>query len=158
MIIFNIVDINECKNNICKNGGECKNSQGGYTCTCSDRFEGKNCEKGQISCILFMLYINMDIVNISLLYDHYITNNILQYFLSRLLDKQTSMNVRRRFVRMELLARTQLEDLNVFAQLDTQDSTVNTVSQINNHFIWFNIENILFSHIILLQRIYHRIS
>ena len=36
-------DINECKNNPCKNGSTCKNLQGGYECDCSNTgFKGKN--------------------------------------------------------------------------------------------------------------------
>ena len=43
------VDINECQNNPCQNGGRCTNVNGDYSCSCVSGFEGKNCEKGKDS-------------------------------------------------------------------------------------------------------------
>ncbi|XP_035682322.1 uncharacterized protein LOC118419823 [Branchiostoma floridae] len=37
-------DINECQSNPCQNGGTCQNMVDRYSCTCSDYFEGDNCE------------------------------------------------------------------------------------------------------------------
>ena len=37
-------DINECaKNNPCRNGGSCINTEGGYTCQCRHGYEGRDC-------------------------------------------------------------------------------------------------------------------
>ena len=40
-------DIDECKNNPCKNGGKCTNTHGSYRCSCPSGFSGKNCENGK---------------------------------------------------------------------------------------------------------------
>ncbi|KAH9508119.1 hypothetical protein Btru_054758 [Bulinus truncatus] len=37
------VDINECSEAVCQNGGTCENAPGGYTCHCLSQFQGKNC-------------------------------------------------------------------------------------------------------------------
>jgi hypothetical protein len=42
-----ILDVNECLRNPCQNGGSCRNTNGGYTCTCTSAFQGKNCEQGE---------------------------------------------------------------------------------------------------------------
>ena len=31
--------------NPCKNGGRCQNTRGGYSCSCPQRFAGKNCDQ-----------------------------------------------------------------------------------------------------------------
>ena len=38
--------VNECQNSpgICQNGGQCTDLERGYSCTCTDRFSGTNCE------------------------------------------------------------------------------------------------------------------
>lgn len=57
-------DINECSNNPCHSHAECKNTDGSYTCTCSDGYygDGTSCT-GKINqkCCLFIplyLYLN----------------------------------------------------------------------------------------------------
>ncbi|XP_006909460.1 coagulation factor X [Pteropus alecto] len=37
-------DGDQCESNPCQNQGECKDGLGEYTCTCSEGYEGKNCE------------------------------------------------------------------------------------------------------------------
>jgi hypothetical protein len=37
-------DINECLTDPCKNNGTCLNFDGGYNCSCSYGYKGKNCE------------------------------------------------------------------------------------------------------------------
>lgn len=37
-------DVNECKKNPCKNGGNCINSQGSYRCICRPGYSGHNCQ------------------------------------------------------------------------------------------------------------------
>ena len=37
--------MNECQDpGICQNGGQCTDLERGYSCTCTDRFSGTNCE------------------------------------------------------------------------------------------------------------------
>lgn len=40
-------DVDECKNNPCKNGGTCTNSKGSYKCNCVQGFTGKHCNQGK---------------------------------------------------------------------------------------------------------------
>ena len=44
---FSCIDIDECQNQPCQNGGTCQNEQGGYKCSCKAGFQGKNCENGK---------------------------------------------------------------------------------------------------------------
>ncbi|XP_077610050.1 coagulation factor X isoform X1 [Crocuta crocuta] len=37
-------DGDQCEHSPCQNQGECRDSVGGYTCTCLEGYEGKNCE------------------------------------------------------------------------------------------------------------------
>ena len=44
---FFYLDVNECLiNGICKNGGTCINTHGGYRCQCLSGYQGKHCEQG----------------------------------------------------------------------------------------------------------------
>ena len=44
---FFYLDVNECLiNSICKNGGTCINTHGGYRCQCLSGYQGKHCEQG----------------------------------------------------------------------------------------------------------------
>lgn len=46
-ILFNIffaLDIDECLDSPCLNGGNCTNTDGGYDCQCPLAFTGDNCE------------------------------------------------------------------------------------------------------------------
>lgn len=38
------VDIEDCENNPCLNGGVCREGFNGYNCTCPKNFYGQNCE------------------------------------------------------------------------------------------------------------------
>ena len=39
-----IVDANDCAGNPCNNGGVCMDGIATYTCTCSEGFNGSDCE------------------------------------------------------------------------------------------------------------------
>ena len=42
-------DINECLDSPCQNDGECSNSEGAYSCDCTDTgYNGTNCETGKL--------------------------------------------------------------------------------------------------------------
>lgn len=46
-------DVNECETSPCQNNGTCLNFDGGYNCSCSYGYEGKNCETpncGLVNC------------------------------------------------------------------------------------------------------------
>ena len=46
-------DIDECKSNPCKNGAQCTNTPGDYTCKCvGGWFTGKNCDQGNFATIV----------------------------------------------------------------------------------------------------------
>ena len=38
------LDINDCKNSPCKNGGKCNDLLNAYTCTCDIGYTGMNCD------------------------------------------------------------------------------------------------------------------
>lgn len=52
---FLLVEIDNCKNNTCKNGASCLDGTESYTCVCTDGWDGKFCEQG----ILFLLLLNI---------------------------------------------------------------------------------------------------
>ena len=39
------IDLNECNQSPCKNGGTCTNTEGSYNCSCLPGFHGKKCQK-----------------------------------------------------------------------------------------------------------------
>ena len=41
------VDINECEDNPCQNGGTCEDKINSYSCTCIKGYVGENCETGR---------------------------------------------------------------------------------------------------------------
>nr|XP_029512782.1 vitamin K-dependent protein Z-like [Oncorhynchus nerka] len=44
------VDGDQCKPNPCLHGGSCKDSIGGFTCSCTELYHGKNCEIDSAQC------------------------------------------------------------------------------------------------------------
>ncbi|KAK3743961.1 hypothetical protein QZH41_012187 [Actinostola sp. cb2023] len=46
------VHINECEDQVCKNGGNCTNTEGSYNCTCVEGYQGKNCDESESAAIL----------------------------------------------------------------------------------------------------------
>ena len=42
------VDIDECSNSPCQNGGSCTDRINAYTCNCVDGYYGTNCETGNV--------------------------------------------------------------------------------------------------------------
>lgn len=51
------VDVDECSDDPCINGGICKNNVGSFTCTCAQGWEGETCSKGIINGIESYFYI-----------------------------------------------------------------------------------------------------
>lgn len=48
MSLYIILD--ECRvSNPCKNGAQCSDLRGSYTCKCKSGYQGKNCESGKIT-------------------------------------------------------------------------------------------------------------
>lgn len=47
MLAFLFLDIDECKNKPCLNGGTCTNKPGSHECKCVSGYDGKNCENGK---------------------------------------------------------------------------------------------------------------
>lgn len=43
------VDVNECEQFVCKNGGSCANINGSYSCQCTAGWTGPHCETGTVS-------------------------------------------------------------------------------------------------------------
>lgn len=48
-MIYLFPDVNECDNNPCQNGGQCTNSEGSFTCSCTDGWEGPVCVQGNLN-------------------------------------------------------------------------------------------------------------
>lgn len=45
---FYDVDVNECHEvDLCKHNGTCINNNGSYACSCTDGWQGSNCEVGK---------------------------------------------------------------------------------------------------------------
>ena len=56
--------MNECTEENCKNGGQCIDEVGGYSCNCTKGYTGVNCEAGMISMIReAMLSVNSNLEN-----------------------------------------------------------------------------------------------
>ena len=45
--MFYVIDIDECENNPCQNGGTCEDALAGYACTCRVGFTGENCAESK---------------------------------------------------------------------------------------------------------------
>ena len=45
-IYIHNADVDECLTPTCLNGGDCKNTFGGFKCTCKPGFKGVNCQTG----------------------------------------------------------------------------------------------------------------
>ena len=45
------VDIDDCADEPCQNGGQCEDGVNSYTCTCKPGYTGDNCETGQLFCL-----------------------------------------------------------------------------------------------------------
>lgn len=46
-LIFAFSDTNECERNPCQNGGTCINTDGSYSCKCTQYWQGENCQTGR---------------------------------------------------------------------------------------------------------------
>ena len=46
-LCYFFADVNECENNLCKNGATCVNLQGSYRCDCKNGYTGNNCETSE---------------------------------------------------------------------------------------------------------------
>ncbi|RXM93218.1 Delta-like protein D, partial [Acipenser ruthenus] len=44
------IEVNECDDNPCRNGGSCTDLENSFTCTCPPGFYGKNCELSAMTC------------------------------------------------------------------------------------------------------------
>ena len=57
-IILWIADIDECEfNDVCSENGECDNTIGSYSCSCSDGFTGINCSSESIGSFVLIFYL-----------------------------------------------------------------------------------------------------
>ena len=56
------VDVNECASSPCRNGGTCQDEVDGFTCRCTDGYEGDVCEIGIEN--LRVLMLNDDTFNV----------------------------------------------------------------------------------------------
>ncbi len=53
------LDVDECKNNPCQNDGICTNTDGDFTCQCTEQWTGKTCDKGELRlCIKQIISFN----------------------------------------------------------------------------------------------------
>ena len=48
--IPHFIDIDDCKNNSCKNDATCIDGVNDYTCECATGYSGDNCEIGRSEC------------------------------------------------------------------------------------------------------------
>jgi Notch-like protein len=48
-ITFAVLDIDECMNGPCLNGGTCNDGVNEYTCTCAPGFTGNDCETSKLT-------------------------------------------------------------------------------------------------------------
>ena len=46
-------DINECRLDVCSNGGSCINTGGGYRCNCLPAWTGATCDQGRSRNVFF---------------------------------------------------------------------------------------------------------
>ena len=56
-VCFFSVDINDCEDSPCQNGGKCIDGQNSYHCQCPAGYTGKHCEHGMVVVLsLFNMY------------------------------------------------------------------------------------------------------
>lgn len=70
---FSYTDVNDCANQPCKNGGQCRDLDGDYNCQCPSPYVGKQCQQRES----FLVYMS--------LYLFYIGNKIKDVLVSQLL-------------------------------------------------------------------------
>ena len=46
---IDVVDIDDCKSNPCKNDGACTDGLNNYTCKCATGYTGDNCKTGMLN-------------------------------------------------------------------------------------------------------------
>ena len=51
------LEVDECSNSPCENGGTCTDELNGYNCTCATGYEGTNCETGKFLFMISFWYI-----------------------------------------------------------------------------------------------------
>ena len=52
---FDMLDINDCESNPCKNGGMCTDGVADYTCNCAAGYTGKDCETSTFNFISLIM-------------------------------------------------------------------------------------------------------
>ena len=53
-----VVDVDECANSPCRNGGNCTDGVNGFTCDCVKGYTGRNCETGRSTDTIVLLNRN----------------------------------------------------------------------------------------------------
>ena len=55
-----LIDINDCENSPCANGGTCEDLVDNFECTCAEGYTGPNCDEGVfmflVPCLRLLFY------------------------------------------------------------------------------------------------------